>query len=671
LPTDGPLEIGVDVGGTFTDIICSGPEGMQVLKIPTSAEQSEAILEGVRALGSAVRKTSLFSHATTIATNALLTKTGLARTALITNEGFRDVLEIGRQRRPELYSLRTRRPVPLVRRRDRFTVGCRMDSAGAILVPLRRSAALGVAKRVIRGNFESVAVCFLHSYANPAHELEMRGALADAGFRGSVSLSCEVDREYREYERTSTTAVNAVLVPLMSGYLERLERSLRLTGARAPVYVMNSDGGMSTSRFASARPVAAVESGPAAGVLASRQLARELSLDRVLTFDMGGTTAKAGAVVGGEPEVVDEFEAAGKTHSGRSIKGSGYAVRGSFIDLAEVSAGGGTVAWIDEGGALAAGPRSAGSSPGPACYGAGGSEPTVTDANVVLGRLNPEYLLGGKMKIEGGLARESLAKLGRELGMTAPEAAEGVVRLVNNSMAKAMSIVSVERGRDPRDFVMIAFGGSGPVHSCDIAEDLGVREVIVPAHAGMFSAYGLLTADLTRTFVSPVPDSARSLKGLFGRLEAQAAEEMKKEGLPAFTVGRFVEARYAGQSHELLLPYRGDRGVRSSFDRRHREIYGYASDDRLQMVSIKVKAFVSRGRAPPMTSSTEGMRSPPGRRRAWLSGTTAQVPVLGRDALSAGDAGKGPCIIEEYDSTLVVNPGWGWRIESYGTRLRR
>jgi len=664
-------EIGIDVGGTFTDIIFSDTAGLHVRKVPTSDDQSEAILRGVGSLGAASARASLFCHATTIATNALLTRTGLARAALVTNHGFRDVLEIGRQRRPDLYNLHTRRPTPLISRKDRFTVRCRLGSRGEVLESLESGDASTVAKRIAAGSFESVAVCFLNSYANPVHELEMREILRARGFRGSISLSCEVDREYREYERASTTAVNAVLVPLMSGYLSRLERSLRRMSGSAPLYVMNSDGGMSTSSFASARPVVAIESGPAAGVLASRQLAKLLSLDKVLTFDMGGTTAKAGAVIGGEPEVIEEFEAAGKTHSGRSIRGSGYAVRGSFIDLAEVSAGGGTIAWIDEGGALAAGPKSAGSSPGPACYGTGGTEPTVTDANVVLGRVNPDYLLGGEMPVKAAYARNSLATLGARMGTAPEEVAEGVIRLVNNSMAKAISIVSVERGRDPRDFAMVSFGGAGPIHACDLADDLRIKEIIVPVHAGMFSAYGLLVASLTRTFVRPVPEVWHSLKKPFRELEVLASKEMKKEGLSGFDVRRYVEARYVGQSHELLLPYRGDDSLRRAFNRRHREAYGYSTDDRLQVVNIKLRMIAHRGATPPLLSSPAGQQSEPVFRTAWFAGETLKAPVIQRDGLRAGDGGRGPCIIEEYDSTLVVNPGWKWRVETFGTRVRR
>ncbi|MDA4125550.1 MAG: hydantoinase/oxoprolinase family protein [Thaumarchaeota archaeon] len=665
------LAIGVDVGGTFTDLIISDSSSLSVLKVPTSDDPIEAVVLAMRRLGDKARKASLISHATTLATNALLTRSDLARTALITNEGFRDVLEIGRQRRPELYDLQTRRPTPLVERRDRFTVRCRMDAHGSVLQPLDRTQARSVAASITRLGFESVAICFLNSYLDPEHELEMKDILMRKGFSGHISLSSDVDRQYREYERTSTTAVNAALAPLMTGYLSRLQNALSKIGVRAPVYVMNSDGGASTVSFASSRPVTSIESGPAAGVVASTVLARQLHLQRVLTFDMGGTTAKAGTVVGGEPELTSEFEAAGRTHSGRSIRGSGYPVRGSFIDLAEVSAGGGTVAWLDEGGELQAGPRSAGADPGPACYARGGTEPTVTDANMVLGRLNPRYLLGGEMPVRRDLATRSIRRLSRRLGMSESEAATGILRLVNNSMARAISIVSVERGRDPRDFTMFAFGGAGPLHICDLAEDLSVSELVIPVHAGIFSAYGLVAGDLTRTFTEPATGPSGELTRIFRELDATSAREMGLEGFRSFTTKRYVEARYRGQSHELLLEYQGVAALRKAFDARHRALYGYSSSDILEVVSAKVRATVAKSSPGRLTSSGSAGREEPDRRRAWVGGTVRSVDVFRREALRPGDAGPGPSIIEEYDSTLVVNPHWKWKVEEYGTRLSR
>jgi len=663
--------VGVDVGGTFTDIVIGGPQGIIVQKLPTTPSPEDAVVAGLAKLGARAREAGLVSHATTLATNALLTHSGLARSALITNAGFRDVLEIGRQRRPEVYNLGTRRPPPLIERRHRLTISCRIRGDGTESAPLDAAAARSLARRVVGEGYQSVAISFLNSYIDPAHELEMKVALRHEGFGGHISLSSEVDPEYREFERTSTTVVNAVLSPLMEGYLSSLAASLRRKGIRAPVYMMNSDGGISTLAFASSRPVVVIESGPAAGVVASQQIARKLSLERVLTFDMGGTTAKAGTVIGGEPEITGEFEAAGRTHSGRSIRGSGYPVRGQFIDLVEVSAGGGTIAWVDEAGELEAGPKSAGSVPGPACYGKGGAEPTVTDADVALGRLNPHCLLGGAMRIRRDLALRSLKRLGRKLGRSELDVASGVIRLVNDSMSRAISMVTVERGRDPRDFAMVAFGGAGPVHACDLAEEMGVDDIIVPAHAGLFSAYGLLAAEMTRTFVSPVMEAEPPLKRRFEELELKASREMRSEGFETFGLSRYFDARYRGQSHELLLPFTSDARKRRSFDDRHRALYGYSLPDRMEVVNIKVRATVHRGTLVPQEGPNPLFRGVASHRRAWIGGRLRQVEVLSRESLKLGQEGRGPVIIEEYDSTLVINESWKWSVESYGTRLER
>ena len=663
----------MDIGGTFTDIITfDGATGtLEVRKLPTSRNPSLAIESGLKELATEPDEISLFTHATTMATNALLTHFGLARAALVTNDGFRDVLEIGRQRRPELYDLGTRRPPPLVERRHRFTVRCRVGADGSVLEDLTHGDAGSVAKRIIEGGFDSVAVSFLNSYVNPEHERLMREVLRYEGFRGHISISSEVDREYREFERTSTTVVNAVLAPMTASYLSGLQASLRRMKVRAPVYVMNSDGGVSTVATASARPVMTIESGPAAGVVASSKLARQLGLRKVLTFDMGGTTAKAGTVVDGDPDITREFEAAGRTHSGRSIRGSGYAVRGSFIDIAEVSAGGGTVAWLDEAGQLQVGPESAGSDPGPACYGRGGKEPTVTDANVATGRLNPRHLLGGEMPIDVRLATRSLRKLSAGGESAVAELAKGVIRLVNDGMAKAISIVSVERGRDPREFTMVAFGGAGPIHSCDLADEMGIGEIIVPLHAGLFSAYGLIVGDLTRSFSAPVMDSPKALKRRFDELEDEAQREMEREGFRRYRTERFMEARYLGQSHELLLPYGGEGGVRRGFDMRHKALYGYSSPDPVQIVNIGVRARVVGPEPAGLRQKRVSRPSQPTTRKAWVGGTTQEVDVFTREGMFQGDSGRGPCIIEEYDSTLVVNPSWTWRAEEFGTRLER
>lgn len=682
------LYAGVDVGGTFTDVIMYDDRdaSLSVRKVPSTPKNlEEGILEALQDYRKMAGDVSLISHATTVATNALLVHSGLARTALITNSGFRDVLEIGRQRRAELYNLRGKRPVPLVRRKDRFTVRGRILWDGTELEPLSKTDVKKVAKRIARERYESVAIAFLNSYVNPKHEREAGRILKEVGYLGHVDLSSDVDREYREFERTSTTVVNACLAPLVSRYLANLSVRLRREGFEAPVYVMNSDGSASTIHQASKYPALMIESGPAAGVLASRYLAKLLSLQKIITFDMGGTTAKAGAVVNYEPDIAYEFEAAGQTHSGRSIKGSGYVVRAPFIDMAEVSAGGGTIAWVDGAGALKVGPRSAGSDPGPAAYGSGGREPTVTDANIVLGRISPEGLLGGKMALHKDLAYAALrSKISERLGMSLEAAAQGIVSIVNNTMARAISIVSVERGRDPRDYSLIAFGGAGPIHSCDLAEELGIATIVLPQHAGLFSAYGLLTADLQRNFSLPVLEDASKadLEQYFSKLRENAHKILAQESFPNFDSVEQVDARYVGQSYEIPIPYEKGKSdsktIQEEFNQRHKQLYGYSSSDAVEIVNVKLRAIIPTrkaalspkakmtGKGEESSKSTLGHNEKSKRRTAWFLGRCYDdVPVLARDLIEAGESGEGPCIVEEYDSTAIINPSWSWRMDEY------
>jgi N-methylhydantoinase A len=666
-----PLSVGIDTGGTFTDVVVldSRSGALMVTKFPTGSDPAGAVRAAMAGLSRA-EHVRFIAHATTLATNALLTGAGLPRIALVTNDGFRDLLEIGRQRRPEIYDLNTRRAPPLVKRKDRLTVKCRISAEGEEVAKLDSVGALRVARYIRRQRFSAVAICFLNSYINPKHELEMKEALNSAGYAGHVSVSSEVDREYREYERFSTTAVNACLSPLVASYLGTLESDLLALGVKAPLYMMNSDGGMGTARAAASRPVGVVESGPAAGVLAARQLARTRGASRVLSFDMGGTTAKAGTIIDGEPDLVNEFEAAGRTHSGRSVRGSGYAVRGRFVDIAEVSAGGGTVAWVDEEGGLAVGPRSAGSAPGPACYGSGGKEATVTDANVVLGRISPTHLLGGRMAIHKELAETAVGIVAQRLDLTVQETALGIIRLANNSMAKAIAIVSVERGRDPREYTMIAFGGAGPAHCCDLAEELGIRDVLVPIHSGLFSAYGLLTADISRWFTLPLDRSGSDVEAKLNELKKLAQDAMTKDDLHDYGAVVYIDVRYRGQSHELTIPYRGPGEVAVDFRRRHRELYGYSSDDPIEAVNLRMSAVAKRDAKLPSVVPV-GRRGAPSRRSAFLGAGLCDAQVLVRENLRDGETGRGPSIIEEYDSTLVVNPGWRWRADRGAVRLWR
>src|SRR5437773_4313978 len=585
------LFVGTDVGGTFTDVVIFDGESrksLEVLKVPTNPKHPEsAILEALERYQNRTGQFALISHATTIATNNLLTQTGLAETALITNEGFRDVFEIGRQRRPEIYNLNTKRPRQLVTRRNRFTVRGRRLVNGSSLASLVEEDLLTVSKTIIERGIESVAISFLNSYVNPADEIKAEKILRHSGFKGHIDLSSRIDPQYKEYERTSTTVVNASLAPSVSQYLQRLKRRLEQIGIGSPVYVMNSDGTASTTAQAAKHPISIIESGPAAGVLSSRNLAKHLRLTRAITFDMGGTTAKAGTIISGRPDLAYEFEAAGRIYHGRSIKGSGYPVRQPFIDLAEVSAGGGTIAWIDEIGNLRVGPESAGADPGPAAYGKAGRQATVTDANIVAGRINPTQLLSGNLQLHYDLAVEAIGRLSRTLGISVEKMAERILRIVNNNMSRALRLVSIERGRDPREYTLISFGGAGPLHACDLAEELGIKRIVIPLHPGLFSAFGLLTAELSRTFTQPIlrPVTA-SVERTFTQLRERARRSLKQEAFTTYQAMEHVDLRYQGQAYD-------------------------------------------------------------------------------RETLWAGVYGKGPCIVEEYDSTTVIGKHWSWSVDGY------
>src|SRR2546425_987936 len=666
------LFVGTDVGGTFTDIVIfeeGSRKAPEVIKVPTDPKRPELpIIKALAEYQGRTNQFALVSHATTIATNNLLTQSGLAETALITNEGFRDVLEIGRQRRPEIYNLNTKRPRQLVTRKNRFTVRGRRLVNGTSLTPLVEKDLLTVSKAIIERGIESVAISFLNSYVNPADEIKAEKILRHSGFKGHIDLSSRINPQYREYERTSTTIVNASLAPSVSQYLQRLKRELEQIGIGSPVYVMNSDGTASTTAQAAKHPISIIESGPAAGVLSSRNLTKHLRLTKAITFDMGGTTAKAGAIVSGRADLAYEFEAAGTTYHGRSIKGSGYPVRQPFIDLAEVSAGGGTIAWIDETGNLKVGPERAGADPGPAAYGNGGTPATATDANIVAGRINASKLLGGQLKLRDDLAAGAVRKLSRRLGTSTEETADRILRIVNSNMSKALRLVSVERGRDPREYSLIAFGGAGPLHACDLAEELEIKRIIIPIHPGLFSAFGLLTAELSRTFIQPIIEqSAINVEPTFTQLREQARKSLKEEGFTSYQTVEQVDLRYQGQAYEITLPYKKNTNLARLFGREHKNLYGYSSDDNVEAVNARIRAIIPLPKAKLAEKRIKLARlpAPTSSRKMSLLGSWLKVPVYDRENLFPGVRSKGPCIIEEYDSTTIIGKNWRWKIDPY------
>lgn len=666
------LFVGIDVGGTFTDIIVFDNQSRktpEIAKVPTvPKEPSFAILEVLKRYQDRAEQVALVSHATTIATNALLTQTGLAKTALITNHGFRDVLEIGRQRRPEIYNLNTERPKQLVERKNRFTVKGRRLADGSRLAPLAESDLQKVSEEIARRGIESVAISFLNSYINPADEIRAEKILRGSGYKGHIDLSSRIDPQYREYERTSTAVVNASLAPPIGRYLHRLKNELEQMGVRSPLYVMNSDGTAGTVTQAAKRPISIIESGPAAGVLASRNLARHLSIAKTLTFDMGGTTAKAGTIVNDRPDLAYEFEAAGRTYHGRSIKGSGYPVRQLFIDLAEVSAGGGTVAWIDETGNPKVGPESTGADPGPAAYGKGGAQATVTDANIVAGRINPSQLLGGRLKLHSDLSFRVIEKLGRRLGISIEETADTILRIVNSNMSKALRLVSVERGRDPREYSLVAFGGAGPLHACELAEELGINRIIIPKHPGLFSVFGLLTAELSRVFAQPIAEhEITGIEPAFTRLRKQARESLKQEGFSNYLTIEQVDMRYQGQAYEITVPFKKNAQLARLFGGEHKKLYGYSSDDPVEAVNARIRAIIPIPKASLLKRRVHSTKplNPTTSRRMSLFGSRRKVPVYNREDLFPGMHSKGPCIIEEYDSTTIIGKKWKWKVDPY------
>ena len=677
--------VGADIGGTFTDLVALADDGRLVRYKVSSTPRApeEGLLDALRALLDDVpaNEIALVAHASTIATNALLGQVHLElpRVAFITTEGFRDVLEIGRQNRSAIYDLNVTRPKPLARREDRLVVRERRTHDGGVIVELDGAAVARAVATVRERGIKAVAVGLLHADVDGAHERAIGDALRAAIPDAEVSLSSEIDPQYREYERFSTTVLNAALAPIVQAYLDRVARGVRAAGVQAPIFVMRSDGGMAALKSASNRPATLIESGPASGVIGAAYLGRALGIDNVLSFDMGGTTAKAGTIFGGVPVISPSFEAAGATHSGRSVKGSGYPVRFPFVDLAEVSAGGGTIAWVDAAGALRVGTLSAGADPGPACYGRG-DRPTVTDANVVLQRSNPRALLDGAFPIDAARSHAAVASVAAPVGGDVNRAAAGIVALVDAEMAKVLRIVSVERGHDPRDFTLLAFGGGGPLHACAVAADIGVARVVVPPLPGVFSAYGLLAADVrvtaVRSVVAPADgDTWARVRKLFDALAREGDVALGEQGVAKSdrSFVREIDLRYVGQSTELVVtaPRSLDDAV-ETFHQRHEARYGFAARrDPVEIVTVRVAGIGTTPKPRLVAAAAQSRRAPESRalreRRDVFDGTAfADTPVYGRALLRPGDAFGGPAVVEQYDATTYVAPGWSALVDTFG-----
>ena len=683
--------LGVDVGGTFTDIVALSSEGRTLTRKVLSSPPNfnEAVHRGVSQLmhehGVEPAGIAAFAHGATVATNAIITRSG-AIAGLITTQGIRDVLEIRRMRMHRLYDINWEKPKPLVPRHLRFEVAGRMDPFGNEITPLDEAGLRDVVERLRSEGVVSVAVCFLHAYVNDAHERRAGEIIREMAPDWLMSLSCEVLPEIKEYERTSTTVINAYVQPVVDRYAREMERDMSELGVDVPIMVMQSNGGMMPLSSARAFPIHIIESGPAAGVTGAYHLARRMGLSDVMTLDMGGTTAKAAMVEGGEICRSPEYEVGGEVSIGhRLMKGSGYLLRVPSIDLAEVGAGGGSIAWTDPAGALKVGPQSAGAAPGPACYGRGGIEPTITDANVHLGLTNPEFLAGGTLPIVPELAAKAIGdRVAGRLGMDITATAWGIREVANSGLIRALRAVSTERGRDPRDFTLFAFGGMGPAQALDVADELELSRVIVPPLPGLFSSLGLLFAEvehhLVRTLYADIEgmDIARVNREI-ARLTGDAAAMLSREGYPPERreIAVSGDGRYLGQDSALPIRIEGERiapgdipRLVARFHDEHERTYGYRSEgEEVQIVAIRCvgRGLSDTGRVPERLEIVgQSDWRPSGRRRCYFG---ARIGWVDTDVIARNDLSRtqvpGPMIVEEDNSLTVVPPGWQAGIDEW------
>ena len=685
--------VGVDIGGTFTDIVFLSEHGARLTrKVSSSVDNyATAIVDGFTEL---TREHNLeapeiveFLHGTTVASNAILELKG-ARTGLITTKGFRDVLEIRTLRMPRLYDLAWTKPPPLVERHLRVEVDERINAKGEVERPLSEVDAARAIEKLLDEGVQAIAVCLIHSYHNPTHEQMVKRVAGQMAPDVTLCISSEVLPEIKEYERTSTTVINAYVRPIVERYLSTLTAELTRIGVDAPLLLMQSNGGLTTAKAAAVTPMNIIESGPAAGVVGVQALIRQIGIANAISFDMGGTTAKASLIENGELSRALEYSVGGGVMIGsRLLSGAGYTLKVPAIDLAEVGAGGGSVIWIDAGGALQIGPHSAGASPGPVSYDLGGTLPTLTDVNVVLGYINPDHLVGGALKLNASKARSIIAeKVARPLGMTVEEAAWGAHLIAGSNMIRAIKAVSSERGRDPRDYALVAFGGNGPLFAAVMAAALMIRRVVIPPSAGVFSSYGLLYSEVayhftkTRKTLLATIDPAE-IGAIVGEIEAEARARLAEDGFveDRIAIERAAALHYQGQSFELEVPVPGgviDRAVLTALDEafgvEHEKTYGHRAgvEEPVELVTLKVvgrgfpdvprAALAAKANLPASVIISQPLRQAYfGSVHGWRD-----TDVVNRADLD--EPRRGPCIVEEYDATCVIPPGSAASLDHYG-----
>jgi N-methylhydantoinase A len=676
--------VGVDSGGTFTDIcLFEETEGrIEIWKVSSTPDDpsrgiAQGVEEGMRRVAPdagerAAAAVSYFGHGTTVATNALIQHRGVA-TGLVTTEGFRDLLEIGRQKRPDLYDFFVDKPVTLVPRDLRFEVPERVRHTGAIETPLDLEAVRAAAARLRDAGVAAVAICFLYSFVRPEHERAAKRIIEQELPDAFVCASHEIAPEFREFERLSTAVVNAYLGPVMRRYIERLAPRLVALGMTATPHMTQSNGGVIGFPTAAVMPVRTVLSGPSTGVVGAQAVGKAAGFADLITFDMGGTSTDVSLLKGGEPRVASEATV------------HGYPIKAPMLDINTIGAGGGSIASMDSGGLLKVGPRSAGADPGPVCYGRGNTEPTVTDANIVLQTLNPTHLLGGRMAVRQDLAREAIGRLAGQLKLSAMQTAQGIVSVVTANMARAIRVISVQRGHDPRDYTLVAFGGAGPLHAARLARELEIRRILVPRSPGILCAMGLLLTDLRANFATTrllplAPTILPDIEAAFARLDAQAAAWFADEqiGADARRIVRTVDMRYAGQNYELAVPLPAGPMTAQTLDRlaagfadSHQRLYGFvAAEEPVQLVTFRVEATGVVNKA---TLRQEPIASPDAsaaivaHRDVWIAEQERAVacPVYDRDHLRPGNCFLGPAIVEQMDATTLVLPGMNAKVDGY------
>lgn len=672
------LRIGVDVGGTFTDVVGMDDAGnIRFAKTPSTPQnQSIGVVDGIRKILAVFGLTSAdvtqIVHGTTVATNALLERAG-AKTALLTTKGFRDVLHIGRQDRPSLYDLTAKRPDPLVARRHRREVDERILHDGRVERPLDADHLRGVVRELVEEGIEAVAICFLHSYANPRHEEQAVAIVREIAPQMQISASYDILPEFREFERVSTTVINAYVQGAMDRYLKSLVAKLREEGIAAPLMVMQSNGGMMSAEAAAARAMNTLLSGPAGGVLASSFLSDLVGGRDFITADVGGTSFDVAMVENGVPALRTEGAA------------EGYSIKFPHIDIHTIGAGGGSIAWLDAGGGLRVGPRSAGAKPGPICYQRGGTEPTVCDAFAVLGWLGENSLLGGQMSLDIAAARLAIeAKIAKPLGMSVEEAAEGILRVAKAAMCRAIRLITVERGEDPRRFTLLPYGGAGPLHASDIARELGIGRVLVPVAPGNFSAFGVLAAPILTDEVATYRRTLNAgldldeLAARYQTLESRLTDRLLAEGCSRTEIlyERKADIRYTGQAYELTVPVALGTLSQSSFAETiqafhelHERMYGFSrAGTPLEIVNLRASGKVPTPRNG-FGGSLDGGAAEAARRETrdiYLDGAWTTAPVYWRDQLSAGTNLVGPAVIEEGGSTFILFAGDELTVDPYG-----